>query len=216
MGEPIALSRKPCFCNSDLNSATCKSVKSRTLVLRMERSSMCRTPQDFSTSICCCGSGLISSAKALRINIVLSQTTMTASPFACILLIDYSELTSSKGGTSWPSVRIRIPRDPGPKRTKSFKLFTPKCARTLPRPTCRSTQKLTKASLLGRSWQRWRRFTENISAREPKEWPSLAMEVKHHEVHLSGKLARKIRDIQQQASIEGRGDSLSSLSCDCR
>ncbi len=31
---------------------------------------------------------------------------------------------------------------------------------------------------------------------------------KHHEVHLSGKLARKIRDIQQQASIEGRGEAV--------
>src|SRR5438067_3535334 len=65
----MALSRKPCFCKSDLNSPICKSVRSRTLVLRMERSSMWRTPQDFSTSICCCGSGEISSAKALRVNI---------------------------------------------------------------------------------------------------------------------------------------------------
>src|SRR5438093_13506142 len=31
---------------------------------------------------------------------------------------------------------------------------------------------------------------------------------KHHEVHLSGKLARKIRDIQQQASIEERGEAV--------
>src|SRR5262249_6923668 len=49
---------------------TCKSVRSRTLVLWMERSSMWRTPHFDSTSICCCGSGPISSAKALRVNMV--------------------------------------------------------------------------------------------------------------------------------------------------
>ena|SRR5438132_2204327 len=31
---------------------------------------------------------------------------------------------------------------------------------------------------------------------------------KRYEVHLSGKLARMIRDIQQQASIEGRGEAV--------
>src|SRR6267378_171887 len=34
---------------------------------------MWRTPHAFSTSICCCGSGLISSAKALRVNILLAR-----------------------------------------------------------------------------------------------------------------------------------------------
>ena|SRR5947207_3200954 len=31
---------------------------------------------------------------------------------------------------------------------------------------------------------------------------------KHHEVHLSGKLAQEIHAIQQQASIEGRGEAV--------
>src|SRR5436305_11619721 len=69
MGEPMALRRKPCLSSSAFSSRTCRSVRSRTLVCRIERSSMWRTPQDFSTSICCCGSGEISSAKALRVNI---------------------------------------------------------------------------------------------------------------------------------------------------
>ena len=45
-----------------------------------ERSSMCRTPQRSSTSICSCGSGEISSAKALRVN-------MSRSPSPCVQAI---------------------------------------------------------------------------------------------------------------------------------
>ena len=69
IGEPMALSLKPCLAKSAFNSATCRSVRSRTLVLRIERNSMWPTPQAFSTSICVCGLGSISSANALSVNI---------------------------------------------------------------------------------------------------------------------------------------------------
>src|SRR5262249_14986559 len=71
IGEPMALSLKPCLSRSALNSAICGSERARTLVPRIERNSMWRMPQDFSTSICACGSGEISSAKALRVNMAL-------------------------------------------------------------------------------------------------------------------------------------------------
>src|SRR5262249_41191551 len=70
IGEPMALRRKPFLSRSDFNSDTCRSVRSSTLVLRMERNSMWRMPHCLRTSICFCGSGSISSAKALRVNIV--------------------------------------------------------------------------------------------------------------------------------------------------
>src|SRR5262249_57224016 len=70
MGEPIALSLNPCLSSSDLNSATCRSVRSRTFVLWIDRSSMWRTPQLLRTSICSWGSGEISSAKAERVNMM--------------------------------------------------------------------------------------------------------------------------------------------------
>src|SRR5262245_19089681 len=70
MGEPIAESLNPCLSSSDLNSRTWRSVSASTLVLWIDRNSMCRTPQDFRTSTCTCGSGSISSAKALRVNMV--------------------------------------------------------------------------------------------------------------------------------------------------
>src|SRR5262245_56211697 len=64
----MAESLKPLLSRSDLNSQTCRSVSATTLVLRIERNSMCRTPHDFRTSIWTWGSGSISSAKALRVN----------------------------------------------------------------------------------------------------------------------------------------------------
>src|SRR6266496_1092403 len=68
MGEPMALSLKPCLSRRVLNSWICKSDSASTLAPRIERNSMWRMPQDFRTSSCVCGSGEISSAKALRVN----------------------------------------------------------------------------------------------------------------------------------------------------
>src|SRR5579871_313888 len=92
MGEPIALSRNPFRSSSDFSSVTCRSVRSRTLVLRMERNSMCRTPHWRSTSICSWGSGEISSAKALSVNIStrsgLCLTGLPKDVIAAVVVVD--------------------------------------------------------------------------------------------------------------------------------
>src|SRR5947209_4153826 len=84
MGEPMALRWKPCLWSSDFSSATCRSVRSRMLVLRSDRNSMWRTPQLLRTSICVCGLGSISSANALMRNMRLTSARwIVANPRKC-------------------------------------------------------------------------------------------------------------------------------------
>src|SRR5262245_1130264 len=78
IGEPMALSLKPFLSSSALNSLIWRSFKSRTLVLRIERNSMCLTPHCLSTSICFSGLGSISSANAEMVNITAILTVLDA------------------------------------------------------------------------------------------------------------------------------------------